>query len=85
MSMTLQPPSHQNSNELSAKSPLTTNGALAFLIMDHDPRMVADVAVNGLVDDGVSSRQRDDTLVVKSTFLPLSTRSGPGPRTAYEG
>jgi len=78
-------PPHQNSNEVSATSLSTTNGALAFLIiliMDHDPRMIADV-VDGPADGGASSRHRDDTLADKSTFLPLSARSGPW--TVYEG
>jgi len=61
----------------------TTNGALAFLIMDHDPKMTVDVVVDGPADDGPSPRHRDDTLADKSTLLPLSVRSGPW--TAYRG
>ena len=54
------------------------NGALAFFIMDHDPKMTVGFVTDagGPADSGASSRRRDDTLSDKSTFLPLSV--GPG-------
>jgi len=45
------------------------NGALAFLIVDHAPRMTVDVAADGPADGGASSRVIDDTFAVKSTAL----------------
>ena len=77
--LALQLSPHQISSEVSATSLSITKGALAFLIMDHDPKMTADAVIDGPAVDVASSRHRDDTLAAKSTFLSLSV--WPGPRT----
>ena len=75
--------SHQNSNEVSAASPSTTNGALVFLIVDHASRMTVDVVADAPADDGPASRHRDDTLAVKAAVLFSSPQLGPW--TGYKG
>ena len=50
------------------------NGALDFFIVDHEPRITVDVAVDGPadIDGGTSSRHRDDTLATNSTLFVSS-------------